>query len=267
LSRRRCLALALVVGTTVVPAADAAAAKRVFGERDLREGMKGRDVRVLQDFLTKTGLETTVDGRYGPATAARVRTWERHAEQAVDGAMTRPEASVLREQVEAGTQVPATAPEEGDADTEAPGTPVSTQTTPGEQATLGPDGLAIAPESAPAEVKALIAAANEIHDKPYKFGGGHGVRIDDSGYDCSGSMSYVLRKAGLLDEALDSTGFMSYGDAGEGQWVTSYAKPSHSYLIVAGLRFDTSGRADDDSRWDTRARSSSGYTVRHPPGL
>ena len=62
----------------------------------------------------------------------------------------------------------------------------------------------------------MIAAGNRIHDKPYKYGGGHGT-WNDTGYDCSGSMSYVLHAAGLLDEALDSTGFMRWGEAGKGR--------------------------------------------------
>ena len=141
-----------------------------------------------------------------------------------------------------------------------------TYSTATEKATIGPDGQAIAPASAPEAVKAIIAAGNEIHDTPYKYGGGHG-KWNDSGYDCSGSMSYALHGAGLLDVALDSTGFMRYGDPGEGKWVTTYANAGHSYMLIAGLRFDTSGRADDNSRWDTRQRSSAGYVIRHPRGL
>jgi len=259
LSRCRLFALVLLAGgTTLLPVAEAGAANRVFGDRDLQQGMRGRDVRVLQDFLTRTGLRTAVDGHYGPGTAKRVRSWERKVRRAVDGAMTRPDAAVLRRQVERpGAPAPAPAP--------APEAPEAASV-PGAQATLGPDGLAIAPESAPPEVKALIAAGNEIHDKPYRYGGGH-ARLEDSGYDCSGSMSYVLRKAGMLDVALDSTGFMSFGEAGPGDWVTTYANAGHSYMLIAGLRFDTSGRADDDSRWDTRPRPTSGYSVRHPKGL
>ena len=115
-------------------------------------------------------------------------------------------------------------------------------------------------------VKEIIAAGNEIYDKPYKYGGGHG-RWRDTGYDCSGSMSYALHGAGLLDTALDSTGFMSWGERGKGQWVTTYANSGHSYMVVAGLRFDTSGLDQDGSRWHTTMRSSTGYTVRHPSGL
>ena len=107
---------------------------------------------------------------------------------------------------------------------------------------------------------------NEIATKPYRYGGGHG-RWRDSGYDCSGSVSFALHGAGLLDTPLDSTGFMSWGVPGKGQWVTNYANSGHSYMIVAGLRFDTSGRAEDGSRWHTDMRSARGYTVRHPAGL
>jgi hypothetical protein len=101
---------------------------------------------------------------------------------------------------------------------------------------------------------------------PYKYGGGHG-QWEDSGYDCSGSVSYALHGAGLLDQALPSGNFMSWGDKGPGQWVTLYANQGHMYMIVAGLRFDTSGRQQDGTRWHASSRSSSGYTVVHPPGL
>ena len=80
-------------------------------------------------------------------------------------------------------------------------------------------------------------------------------------------MSYAFHGAGMLDTAMDSTGFMSWGKTGKGQWVTTYANAGHSYMIVAGLRFDTSGRVEDGSRWHTEMRSARGYTVRHPSGL
>jgi peptidoglycan hydrolase-like protein with peptidoglycan-binding domain len=118
----------------------------------------------------------------------------------------------------------------------------------------------------PSVIRRVIRAANRIQHHPYKYGGGHGS-WNDTGYDCSGSMSYVFHAAGMLDQALDSTGFMSWGEPGKGTWVTNYANSGHSYMMIAGLRFDTSGRADDNSRWDAEMRSSAGYTVRHPPGL
>jgi len=131
---------------------------------------------------------------------------------------------------------------------------------------LTSDGLAVAPASAPDEVKAIIEAGNAIATKPYKYGGGHG-RWNDSGYDCSGSISYVLHAAGLLDRALDSTDFMSWGERGRGTWVTIRTNPSHAYMIVAGLRFDTSARRQTGSRWTEEMRSARGYRGRHPEGL
>ena len=211
--------------------------------------MRGRDVRVLQDFLTRAGLRTTVDGQYGRGTARKVRAWERRADRRVDGRVSRADARALRLAVETSV-----APE-----------PVQ-RVPAGPKAVVGDDGLATAPAGAPPLVQAIVAAGNKIATKPYKYGGGHG-KWEDSGYDCSGSMSYAFHGAGLLDEALDSTGFMSWGEAGKGEWVTIYAKGSHAYMVVAGLRFDTSGRANQGTRWQADMRSSAGYTVRHPEGL
>jgi hypothetical protein len=120
--------------------------------------------------------------------------------------------------------------------------------------------------SGPATVRRIIAAANRIAFKPYKYGGGHG-QWEDSGYDCSGSVSYALHGAGLLSTALDSSGFMSWGARGRGRWVTIYAAPGHVYMIVNGRRFDTTGRSESGTRWQAADRSSAGYVVRHPPGL
>jgi peptidoglycan hydrolase-like protein with peptidoglycan-binding domain len=118
----------------------------------------------------------------------------------------------------------------------------------------------------PVVVRRVIAAASRIAHKPYKYGGGHGT-WNDSGYDCSGSVSYALHGGGLLDAALDSSGLMSYGAAGRGRYITIYANPGHAYMVVNGRRFDTSGRSESGSRWQWRTRSSAGYTVRHPRGL
>ena len=89
-------------------------------------------------------------------------------------------------------------------------------------------------------MRRIIAAGNRIADKPYKYGGGHG-QWEDSGYDCSGSVSYALHGAGYLNSALTSGGFMSWGSPGRGRWVTIYAAPGHVYMVINGRRFDTSG--------------------------
>jgi cell wall-associated NlpC family hydrolase len=250
LSRCRTLAVAfLALGTATVPVADAAAAKWIFGQRALKQGMRGRDVRVLQDFLTRAGLRTAVDGQYGPGTARRVRSWERRTHRRIDGRVSRGDARALRIAVESSSApAPAlVAPAIG-------------------KAVVGENGLAVAPADAPPQVTAIIDAGNRIATKPYRYGGGHG-RWEDSGYDCSGSLSYAFHGAGMLDVSMDSSGFMSWGEAGKGTWVTIYAKPSHAYMIVAGLRFDTSGRSTQDTRWQADMRSADGYTVRHPAGL
>jgi hypothetical protein len=115
-------------------------------------------------------------------------------------------------------------------------------------------------------VARVVAAGNRIASKPYKYGGGHG-RWSDSGYDCSGSVSYALHGGGLMSMALDSSGFMRWGSPGRGRRITIYANPSHVYMVVDGRRFDTTGRTETGSRWQWRQRSSAGYVVRHPPGL
>ena len=148
------------------------------------------------------------------------------------------------------------------------GPEMSDPTIPGQKAKLLRDGRAVAPAGAPEAVKRLIAAANEIENKPYIYGGGHG-NFNDKGYDCSGAVSYALHGAGLLKTPLDSTGFMSYGDRGVGEWITIYAHGGHVYMTVAGLRWDTSGNTDgtDGPSWHKEKRSPKGFRVVHPKGL
>ena len=132
---------------------------------------------------------------------------------------------------------------------------------------MAPDKrTAVPPAGAPAEVVAMIEAANRITRKPYKWGGGHG-RWRDAGYDCSGTVSYVLHAAGLLDTARDSSGLMSFGEHGKGEWITIYAHGGHAYMDIAGLRFDTSGRGERGPRWRLEPRSGRGFVKRHPVGL
>src|SRR5690348_14512702 len=99
------LVAGLAVGLAVLPAASAEARTKPLGSRSLHTGMHGHDVRVLQDFLTRVGVDTDVDGQFGPLTARHVRTWERHSDRRINGRVTRPDARVLRRQVDDGDQV------------------------------------------------------------------------------------------------------------------------------------------------------------------
>jgi cell wall-associated NlpC family hydrolase len=128
------------------------------------------------------------------------------------------------------------------------------------------NGIALPPFDAPSEVRAIIESGNAIARTPYKWGGGHG-KWQDTGYDCSGSVSFALAAAGLLSGPLASGPLMSWGKAGKGRWVTIYANPGHVYLEVAGIRFDTSAQRVTGSRWINEMRSTAGFVARHPAGL
>ena len=172
---------------------------------------------------------------------------------------------------QAPVPVPAPAPSPGGIDPSqplpapAPGTPVAPPQ-PGQVARVLPSGMAVAPAGAPAVVQQIIAAGNRIARTRYVWGGGH-RRWEDRGYDCSGSVSYALHGAGLLGAPLVSGDLARWGDAGPGQWVTIHANAGHVYMVVAGLRFDTSGQRRAGSRWQTARRSGRGFKVRHPAGL
>jgi cell wall-associated NlpC family hydrolase len=131
------------------------------------------------------------------------------------------------------------------------------------------NGLAAAPENAPATVQHIIWAANRIIGRPYVFGGGH-RSFTSSGYDCSGTVSFALHGGHLLKAPLDSGQFMSWGRSGQGQWMTILTNPGHAYIDVAGLRLDTSSADDPHNqqgpRWRPLRPGNSGYTVRHPAG-
>jgi len=133
-------------------------------------------------------------------------------------------------------------------------------------------GIAYAPASAPKQVQQIIWAGNQIRHKPYVFGGGHGV-WRDAGYDCSGTVSYVLHAAGLLKSSMDSGQFENWGESGVGQWVTVFANPGHAFLEVAGIRMDTSSEGDrtpvpgTGPRWHKLLRSTGSYQSRHPTGF
>jgi hypothetical protein len=140
-------------------------------------------------------------------------------------------------------------------------------------ATLAPDGTAIPPTDAPRPVRKAINAANRIHTLPYIWGGGHNRKFSGTGYDCSGSVSYVLHAAGLLRSPMTSGGLArSWGLPGAGQWITVYANKMHTYAVIAGLRWDTSAVGESlnqgsGPRWRQTQRDSTGYTAKYFPGL
>ena len=149
---------------------------------------------------------------------------------------------------------------------------------PGDKAVLLADGTAAAPADAPDQVKQAIWAANSLQELPYRYGGGHNLKFDVSeGADCSGTISFALRAAGVLKAPLDSGSFMRWGERGKGEWITVYTNPGHAYAVIAGLRLDTSAAGmtrtakkvsrtafERGPRWRPMARSARGFKKRHP---
>jgi hypothetical protein len=133
------------------------------------------------------------------------------------------------------------------------------------------NGTAYAPDQAPDAVKQAIWAANQIVGLPYRLGGGHKLTFTDSGFDCSGTVSFALHGAALLARPRDSSSFMRYGQRGKGAWITIYTNPGHAFVVIAGLRLDTSAAGDPSGlsgpRWRPNLRSTRGYKARHPVGL
>jgi peptidoglycan hydrolase-like protein with peptidoglycan-binding domain len=259
-----------------------ASAEARYAARTLAIGSTGSDVKQLQTYLTQVGLRTARDGQFGRGTARNVKAFERQKGLRADGRATPYDQRVLKRTARSQA---ATVP--GNASSDPSGGTGGSSGSSGNsgsgdnsgsgrsgnstgKARMSSDGrTAVAPDDAPQEVKDAIAAANRITTKPYRYGGGHG-RWEDSGYDCSGAVSYALHGGGLLSKPLDSSAFESWGQSGSGQWITVYANSGHAYVVIAGLRFDTSSSGSSGGsgpRWRTTARSSSGYVVRHPAGF
>jgi peptidoglycan hydrolase-like protein with peptidoglycan-binding domain len=229
----------------------------------LHDGSKGPRVAVVQKVLHQR-----VDRLFGPATGRAVERLQRGHEMTADGVVgPRTWALVKRLRARQRARAPRTGGFRGSARV------ARLQRTLG----LTPDGIfgpvtaravvlraRARPGGLPLRVRRIVAAADRIASMPYRYGGGHG-NWHDSGYDCSGSVSFALHGAGLLGTALDSGRFMGWGDPGPGRWVTVYAKPSHAYMVVAGRRFDTSGSSA--TRWQADLRTDGGYVARHPRGL
>jgi peptidoglycan hydrolase-like protein with peptidoglycan-binding domain len=265
----------IVAVAFLVPAAAAPPALAMkFGQRTLRPGMKGGDVQTLQENLARLGFNIPVDGQYGPRTAAAVQNFQQTEHLVVHGLLTRRDAIIMRKVLvanaaeltggaEANPALPP--PVQPPADPNPPASPPATA--PGDKAQLTGDGMAVAPASAPQAVKDIIAAGNKIAKLPYRYGGGHNSSFQDSAYDCSGSVSYALHGANLLNSPLPSGDLESWGQGGQGTWVTVYANSGHAFMTVAGLRFDTSGRTNSGSRWQSDMRDTSAYVARHPASL
>ena len=152
-----------------------------------------------------------------------------------------------------------------------PGAPEGEPAPPANVATIGPGFKATVPVGAPAQVVRAIKAANKINRRPYIWGGGH-RSFKSRGYDCSGAVSFVLNKAGLLRRPLVSGQLASWGSPGPGAWITVYANRTHTYMVIAGLRYDTSPRGEwidqgRGPRWRYTLRTPTGFAVRHWQGL
>jgi len=139
--------------------------------------------------------------------------------------------------------------------------------TPTAKAKLLDNGMLIPPKSAPAKVKAVIAAANKIRSKPYVWGGGH-ARWWDRGYDCSGAVSFALHGGEFIESPLPSGPMAKWGEEGLGRWITVWTNPGHAYAEVAGFRWDTSGDSGGETgpRWHEDLRDNVGFIARHPAG-
>jgi peptidoglycan hydrolase-like protein with peptidoglycan-binding domain len=280
---------ALMSLIAVLPAAAAASTPT------LKYGQKGNEVKILQKDLTAVGYRTSVTGLFNHATKSSVVHFQRTERLSTDGVVGPRTWSAMNHVLKAKTNTsdvtansPTTVPADDvsggagilptPAATTAPSTGTSTTTTatatssstgPAGQATINSQGLAVAPANAPQIVQEVIASANKIASEPYVYGGGHNGWGPQSGYDCSGSVSYALHGAGLLASPLDSTQFESWGASGAGQWITIYADSGHAYMNVAGLWFDTAAQSasNGNDRWSAKRISpASGFTVVHPVG-
>jgi cell wall-associated NlpC family hydrolase len=224
-----------------------------LGDRVLRAGMNGHDVRVLQAYLTLAGYPTSVDGGFGPSTLQSVQAFQTANGLTPDGVVTVPVELALRAKVKAIEVDP-----------------------PASITRINADGTATAPAGAPAVVQQVIAAANQIIDKPYVYGGGH-ASFTDSGYDCSGAVSFALHGGGLIASPEASTALESYGSSGPGHWITIYADSSHAFMVVAGRAYDTADYGGPNipsgsgPRWRSNPTGNladgGSYIVRHPTGL
>lgn len=234
--------------------------------RDLRTEIRDRVGEIEESIARMEAARVKIARRQQQLAASRAQLEEREAalEAAQSERRRQLQQLVGREKslVEA-LSAPAPAPATGTGEASAATAATNVAPPSGSTASINSDGTATAPADAPQVVKDVIAAGNQITNAPYLYGGGHGSFDSPGGYDCSGSVSYALHGGGLLSSPLDSTGFMTWGDSGPGSWITLYSNPGHMYMVVAGIRFDTSGAPP---RWQPALRDSTGFVATHPPG-
>ena len=218
-----------------------------MGDRVLRLGMRGHDVRVLQDFLSRVGIATKIDGRFGPRTKRHVVAFQRAHHLRPNGIVTWTVSQALRAaaaRIQSSTSTPVPLPA-------------------GSRARLA-GGQAVAPASAPP------AVCGDHRRQPDRYAP---VRLRRRtrqlhllGYDCSGSVSYALHGGGFLETPMDSSEMSEMGPTGTGRWITIYANAGHAYMIIAGLRFDTSAQSSTGATAGRRRPFGAGFVVRHPTG-
>lgn len=269
---RRTILLTLAVVLSLTGAGSALAAAHL-GDRTLRSGAHGQDVRSLQTYLRRDGYRVTLDGQFGPGTLKAVRSFQRAFGLPVTGVVNAKTVAALRAGPSGGAAAaaPATTTALSAAQPPPAPAPAPSGTASAGQATLQ-DGNAVAPAGAPAAVVAAIAAANRIDTLPYRYGGGH-AQWEDTAYDCSGAVGYALHAAGLITTTMTSGELAKWGEAGPGQWITIYANADHTWVVIAGLRFDTARYdtgatvSETGPRWRSGPRPTDGFVVRHPAGL
>jgi hypothetical protein len=232
-------------GASASDAAHYSGDSKHLGDRWLRQGMTGHDVRVLQQYLGFAGFRTHITGSFDPSTTRSVIAFQRKHKLSDDGVVTADVASSLRKAVAAAVNA----------------------NRPHGTTRINGDGTATAPAGAPPQVLAAVAAANRIIHTSYCYAGGHGS-WNSSCYDCSGSVSYALAAGGLLSAPVTSGELESWGVPGPGRYITVLAAAGHTYMYVDGIMYNTAGRSGTyASRWQVGTADSSGFVARHWPGL
>ncbi len=266
--------------------------KAAFGKRLLSVGMSGSDVLALQHDLTALGFSTPATGHFTVQTEQRLKAFQRRYGLSVDGVAGPSSIGTLKRLLSAKLHITETAVAAKELATgksvvapkqsNLPLPAGDTGTTGG--VGLGPeasssvelnatlvDGVAVPAPGTPLAIVTMLDAANKIAFDPYIYGGGH-KSFNSRGYDCSGSVSYVLHAGDLLATPLDSEQFLKYGLAGKGDWITIYTNgPTHAYMEIAGLWFDTAAQTatNGNDRWSTTRIGEPGYgkfLPRHPSG-